>query len=226
MNDMSQMNKITVIQYAMLTEEEQDVYERILSACLHGKLEELRELVELFQTRYGRSMRDVYFKTIHDTHSNIPRPWYERLHYLLSIGCHYVVTPLSILCYPQNTQNTQEQEDNRKEMIEYLLTQNADPNISILIYLPIQKRVRKNEEIMRKPSKTFPFPLKDFSYDFAKVMYYETLLHTISPYTNDIGVVGGIDVDRYTNIQRIWDMLESYGASTCIPDFHGKLPHL
>jgi len=210
----------------MLTEEEQCVYDRILSACLHRNLEELRESVELFQTKYGRSLRDVYFKSMYDTHSSIPRPCYDRLHYLLSIGCHYVVTPLSILCYPQNTQNTQEQEDLRKEMIDYLLTQNADPNISILIYLPIQNRKHRNVENRKRPKKTFPFPLEDFSYDFSKVMYYETLLHTISPYTNDIGDVGGIDVDRYTNIQRIWDMLESYGASTCIPDFHGKLPHL
>lgn len=205
------MNEVKVIHYTSLTDEEQCVYDKILNACLQRNFDELRESVEVFQTKYGRSMRDVYFKMMYNNHSGIPVRCYERLHYLLSIGCHYVITPLSILCYPQSEQDTL-----RTDMIEYLLKQNADPNISILIYLPIQKRI--GIEINgNNTRKVFPFPLENFSYDFAKVMYYETLLHTISPSPES-------DSNIPSNKQMIWKLLVNYWASTCIPDFHGKLP--
>lgn len=194
------------IPFGMLSPQEQTLYDGILHACKQRDFQELKRYVSQF-TRNGRSMRDVYFKTQYDDCSHVPSVVYAQLRGLLLIGCHYTVTPLSILCVPSEMSHT-ENIQNTLEMITYLLENHADPNISILLYLPVPKRNRRNS----RTTMEFPFALEDFNYDFAKVMYYQTLLSLTN--TNDsVDSVDSVNAENHI-LERV---LLSYGASYDIP---------
>lgn len=195
------------IEFGMLSKEDQLLYDGILHACKKRDFQELKRCVSQF-TGNGHSMRDVYFKTQYEDISSIPESLYPRIQNLLSIGCHYVLTPLSSLVYSALEQSTQSYVD-ILDMMTYLLEHRVDPNISILIYLPVpNRRERKSKRTPR-----FPFAL-DFNYDFAKVMYYESLLSiTAIPSVHNIS-------NPSTEIETIKPVLLYYGASQDISPYN------
>lgn len=209
------------IDFEMLSKTEQDIYNTILSICSRDTREgrDLQDLiywVTCFTTTYGRSMEDLYFKTVYDDHSSLPRVWYNQLDYLLSIGCRYAIPPLSLLCYDALSVDVPSDQTITVDMANYLLEQGANPNTSMLVYLPVVRPSRYYTQPCTW--KMFPFELETvdtrghirmFSYQSVKVMYYETLFETLTAGTDD--------ENEHTPLQKtLYTLLSTYGASNTI----------